>query len=117
MSLNEVTKSTSSYDGGLALPQEEQMSSADLATRILVLADELDQAEASTFSQSALQALFSAIISLNARKFDAGQRDLPLAADKQPSATAVLVTTSALLKASNLQVFELGMWQSWSGTI
>jgi hypothetical protein len=32
------------------------------------------------------------------------------------SATAVLVTTSALMKASNLEIFELGMWQSWSGT-
>jgi hypothetical protein len=31
-------------------------------------------------------------------------------------ATAVLVTTSALLKAANLEIFELGMWQSWSGT-
>jgi hypothetical protein len=25
------------------------------------------------------------------------------------------VTVTAMLKAVNLQVFELGMWQAWSG--
>jgi hypothetical protein len=27
----------------------------------------------------------------------------------------VMVTASAMLKAVNLQLFELGMWQAWSG--
>jgi hypothetical protein len=27
----------------------------------------------------------------------------------------VMVTASGLLKAANLAVFELGMWQSWTG--
>ncbi|HZD90844.1 MAG TPA: hypothetical protein VE224_12130 [Pseudolabrys sp.] len=31
------------------------------------------------------------------------------------TATDVMVTVSAMLKAVNLQVFELGMWQAWSG--
>jgi hypothetical protein len=31
------------------------------------------------------------------------------------TATEVMVTVTAMLKAVNLQVFELGMWQSWSG--
>ncbi len=29
--------------------------------------------------------------------------------------TDVMVTASGLLKAANLAVFELGMWQSWTG--
>ena len=29
--------------------------------------------------------------------------------------TDVMVTASALLKAANLQVFELGMWQNYTG--
>ena len=29
---------------------------------------------------------------------------------------SLLVTASALLKSSNLEIFELGMWQSWSGS-
>jgi len=31
------------------------------------------------------------------------------------TATDVMVTVSAMLKAVNVQVFELGMWQSWGG--
>jgi hypothetical protein len=33
----------------------------------------------------------------------------------QITATEVMVTVTAMLKAVNLQVFELGMWQAWSG--
>ena len=33
----------------------------------------------------------------------------------QMTATEVMVTVTAMLKAMNLQVFELGMWQAWSG--
>jgi len=31
------------------------------------------------------------------------------------TATDVVVTVTAMLKAVNLQVFELGMWQAWTG--
>lgn len=31
------------------------------------------------------------------------------------TATDVMVTVTAMLKAVNLQVFELGMWQAWTG--
>ena len=31
------------------------------------------------------------------------------------TATDVMVTATAMLKAVNLQIFELGMWQAWSG--
>jgi hypothetical protein len=29
--------------------------------------------------------------------------------------TDVMITCGGLLKAADLQVFELGMWQSWTG--
>ena len=35
--------------------------------------------------------------------------------DAQITATEVMVTVTAMLKAVNLHVFELGMWQAWSG--
>jgi hypothetical protein len=31
------------------------------------------------------------------------------------TSTDVMNTASGLLKAANLAVFELGMWQSWTG--
>ena len=45
------------------------------------------------------------------------ERDGALSAFPADAATAtdVMVTITAMLKAVNLQVFELGMWQAWSG--
>jgi len=47
----------------------------------------------------------------------AAERDgaLPAFASDAVTATEVMVTVTAMLKAVNLQVFELGMWQAWSG--
>ena len=36
--------------------------------------------------------------------------------EQSVTATEVMVTVTAMLKAVNLQVFELGMWQSWAGS-
>jgi hypothetical protein len=47
----------------------------------------------------------------------AAERDGKLAAFPADAATAteVMVTVTAMLKAVNLQLFELGMWQAWAG--
>jgi hypothetical protein len=47
----------------------------------------------------------------------AADRDgaLPAFPADATTATEVMVTVTAMLKAVNLQVFELGMWQAWSG--
>jgi hypothetical protein len=46
---------------------------------------------------------------------EAGEQLLPLPERGGATATDVMVTASGLLKAANLAVFELGMWQSWTG--
>jgi hypothetical protein len=64
---------------------------------------------------AALQALLGAACKAYAAQVEAGQ---PLAALPQRttvSPTEVMVTASGLLRAANLAVFELGMWQSWTG--
>jgi hypothetical protein len=65
---------------------------------------------------AALQRLFKACVQLYAQKVDAGQRLTPCGEARDISATSIMVTTSGLLKAANLELFELGMWQSFSGT-
>ena len=45
----------------------------------------------------------------------AGADFLPVADRNSVSPTEIMTTTSSLLKAANLAVFELGMWQSWTG--
>ncbi|MGF7158846.1 hypothetical protein FHS85_000456 [Rhodoligotrophos appendicifer] len=66
--------------------------------------------------EDALRELMWTLVEIHGAKFDAGQRIDCGRAPEAVSATAVLVTASAMLKASNLEIFELGMWQSWSGT-
>ena len=47
----------------------------------------------------------------------AAERDgvLPAFAPDAATATEVMVTVTAMLKAVNVQLFELGMWQAWAG--
>jgi hypothetical protein len=66
-------------------------------------------------SSEALQALMAAVCKTYAAQVEAGAQLLPLPARGGATATDVMVTASGLLKAANLAVFELGMWQSWTG--
>jgi len=67
-------------------------------------------------SDADIQAMLAKAVRLYAERVD--ERDEPLPpfpADATMTATEVVVTVSAMLKAVNLQVFELGMWQAWAG--
>ena len=92
----------------------------DVVARVGELARDLHALAASGQSvdlpDTAIQELMSALVATYGTRFDAGFRQPPIEADPNMGATAVLVTASALLKAANLEIFELGMWQSWSGT-
>jgi hypothetical protein len=83
------------------------------------LAAEMERALASgqrdMLSTDALQALMAAVCKTYAAQVEAGDQVLPLPARGGATATDVMVTASGLLKAANLAVFELGMWQSWTG--
>ena len=62
------------------------------------------------------QALLAAAVRIYAERAEA--RDEPLAAfppDAGVTATHAMLAVTAILKAVNVQVFELGMWQTWSG--
>jgi hypothetical protein len=66
-------------------------------------------------SDSDIQSMLAKAVRLYAER--AGEQDgaLPAFASDAATATEVMVTVTAMLKAVNLQVFELGMWQAWSG--
>jgi hypothetical protein len=91
-------------------------SASNDATR---LAAELERALVSgkldSLTPQALQALMSACCKTYATRVEAGEDLLPLAQRSTVSPTEVMVTASGLLRAANLAVFELGMWQSWTG--
>jgi hypothetical protein len=91
-------------------------SASDQATR---LAAEIEGALASgkldTLTPQALHALMSACCKTYATRVEAGEDLLPIPQRSTVSPTEVMVTASGLLRAANLAVFELGMWQSWTG--
>ena len=63
----------------------------------------------------ALQALMAAACKAYAAQIEAGNPMAALAQRTTVTPTEVMVTASGLLRATNLAVFELGMWQSWTG--
>jgi hypothetical protein len=65
-------------------------------------------------STEALQKLIAAACRVYTARLEAGEQFMPIPKNSI-SATDVMVTASGLLKAADLAVFELGMWQSWTG--
>jgi len=67
-------------------------------------------------SDGEIQALLARAVSLYAQRVAASDTPLPAFPEGAAvTATDAVVTTTAILKAVNVQLFELGMWQAWSG--
>ena len=74
----------------------------------------LSAGELDCLQPHAQQALIGALCKLYAANAEAGNRYPVVGGRTAVTATDVMVMCGALLKAVDLQVFELGMWQSWS---
>ena len=72
-------------------------------------------ASANALSIEAMQALMAAVCRVYAAQVEAGEQVTAAPGRGGATPTDVMVTASGLLKAANLAVFELGMWQSWTG--
>jgi hypothetical protein len=82
------------------------------------LAAEIERAFAKSddaLSAEAMQTLMGALCRVYSAQVEAGAKFTPIAEGQVVSPTGVMVTASGLLRAANLAVFELGMWQSWTG--
>lgn len=80
-----------------------------------MIARELGTGQIDTLSPEALQSLMAALCNTYAAQIEAGGRFTPVPERNVVTPTAVMLTASGLLRAANLAVFELGMWQSWTG--
>ena len=89
---------------------------SEAATRLARDIDRaLNEGRTDLLSEEALQALMAAVCRSYSAQIEAGGNFAPLASRSRVTSTDVMVTASGLLKAANLAVFELGMWQSWTG--
>jgi hypothetical protein len=66
-------------------------------------------------SDKDIQDMLAKSVRLYAERAAEREGELSAFASDAATATEVMVTVTAMLKAVNLQVFELGMWQAWSG--
>jgi hypothetical protein len=66
-------------------------------------------------SPQARQQLLAALCKVYSLQVQGGDPSLPLLPQSGVSPTDVMIMAGALLRAADLQVFELGMWQSWTG--
>jgi hypothetical protein len=66
-------------------------------------------------SVEAMQTLMGALCRVYSAQVESGAKFTPIPEGQVVSPTGVMLTASGLLRAANLAVFELGMWQSWTG--
>jgi len=80
------------------------------------LADDIQRAlkagNLEVLTPEALQKLMTAACRLYSAQSEAGSQMLPVG---EVTPTDIMITASGLMRAGNLAVFELGMWQSWTG--
>ena len=86
----------------------------------LALAADIERAvrggeEGIVLGPEAVQALLAALCKVFSAHTENGERYDAFSQTTPVTPTDVMVTASGLLKAANLAVFELGMWQSWTG--
>ena len=91
------------------------LAGIDAATRHLLALVEAALADGRTAEvpDAAVQRLFAAALRLHARKTDEEQRHFaPIAPDAAVSTTDVAVAVTELLRAADLNLFDLSMWAS-----
>jgi hypothetical protein len=89
-----------------------------ISAEAIKLADEIERAfkkSDDAISQEAMQKLMGALCRVYAAQVENGVQYTPIPEGQAVHPTGVMVTASGLLRAANLAVFELGMWQSWTG--
>jgi hypothetical protein len=99
-------KTTASLLGDASVAAETLAADIDRA---------LSEGRTDLLSPDAIQALMAAACRSYSAQVEAGGSFPALADRSRVTSTDVMVTASGLLKSANLAVFELGMWQSWTG--
>jgi hypothetical protein len=111
-----VRKAASATRSAAAKPDAAAVNgaSADAKRLAAVLERSVADGKLDLVTAEALQALIAAACRVYGARTEAGEQFTPVP-KHSISATDVMVTASGLLRAADLAVFELGMWQSWTG--
>ena len=102
----------------VALAKPKLAPQNELSEQAIRLAGEIERQFAKSenaLTVEALQTLMSALCRVYSAQVEGGAKFTPIPEGQVVSPTGVMLTASGLLRAANLAVFELGMWQSWTG--
>jgi hypothetical protein len=101
----------------MSSPERERSDEGDIAARAESLAQDILRLTnaGGAVPVTAVQVLAAAVCRAYAAHQEAGELYPIFARADAATGTDVMVACSALLKAADLQVFELGMWSSWTG--
>ncbi len=80
---------------------------------VVAIEDALASGNPASIERADLQRLIAAAVKLYLAKVEA-EGPFPVVPFAGINATEAMVSASALLKGANVNVFELGLWQSWS---
>ena len=94
--------------------QTAQGASADANRLAAALERGIAEGRLDMVNAEALQKLIAAACRVYTARVETGEQLMPVPRNSI-TATDVMVTASGLLRAADLAVFELGMWQSWTG--
>ena len=75
----------------------------------------IDLPEVESPTPEMIQEGLDALTKLHTVRFQAGERWDPFINGRGMPVTSVMIMTTAMLQAVNIELFELGMWQAWSG--
>jgi hypothetical protein len=118
MSSPKAAKAKPKLVAGKSIPAKPKVAATGLSADAIKLADEIERAFTKSddaISEEAMQALMGTLCRIYSAQVENGAKYTPIAEGQVVSPTGVMVTASGLLRAANLAVFELGMWQSWTG--
>jgi hypothetical protein len=80
---------------------------------VVAIEDALASGDPASIERADLQRLIAAAVKLYVAKVEA-EGPFPAVPFAGINATEAMVSSSALLRGANVNVFELGLWQSWS---
>jgi hypothetical protein len=101
-------KAVPKLPAGGAMSDEAQHLAAEIKSALAL-------GQIDVLAPEAMQNLMASLCRLYSAQAEAGAEHPFLGAHSEVTATDAMVVASGLLKAVNLAVFELGMWQSWTG--
>jgi hypothetical protein len=90
-------------------------AAAEVPVLLAKLRSAVERAERDGLTAATFQDMMTAQIQMYFLAFEQGQRFEPVRGHSELSSTAILTMVCMLMRSADVGLFDLGLWQSWSG--